>query len=277
MMSYRNILPGFGNPPDGPPPPELDWDTFLGPAPLRPYNPNRGLYHFRWFWDYSGGQMTNLGQHSLDLVDWFFGPLPLQAVASYGGRYALQDNGETPDTQDALFSFPNFTAVWSHREVSKGPPLTAYVEFCGTKGTLGLTRNGFVVTPDRQIDPASAIPQFTGAHPAGGPQRSAEEGPQRFWTTALKDESGSAGDQFVRHARNFVDCVKSRQTPISDLESGCRVATWCHLANLALRRGRPITWDTANGTVAGDAAAAKLLERPYRAPWDGVLQGLLKG
>ncbi len=76
MQSYRNILPGFGNPPDSDPPAELDWDLFLGPAPLRKYNPNRALYHFRWFWDSSGGQMTNLGQHSLDLVDWFLGGSP---------------------------------------------------------------------------------------------------------------------------------------------------------------------------------------------------------
>ena len=58
----RNMSPGFGRPPDGDPPPELDWDMFLGPAPLRRYNPNRAIYHFRWFWDYSGGQMTNLGR-----------------------------------------------------------------------------------------------------------------------------------------------------------------------------------------------------------------------
>ena len=53
--------------------PGLDYDLWLGPAPKRPYNPNRSLYHFRWFWDYSGGQMTNLGQHSLDIVHWFLG------------------------------------------------------------------------------------------------------------------------------------------------------------------------------------------------------------
>src|SRR4051812_26373871 len=60
---FRNVMPGFGNPPDQEPPPELDWEMWLGPAPSRKYNPNRALYHFRWFWDSSGGQMTNLGQH----------------------------------------------------------------------------------------------------------------------------------------------------------------------------------------------------------------------
>ena len=73
MASYRNIMPGFGNPPDGPPPEGLDWDMMLGPAPYHAYNPNRALYHFRWFWDYSGGQMTNLGQHALDIVHWCLG------------------------------------------------------------------------------------------------------------------------------------------------------------------------------------------------------------
>src|SRR5204863_1185491 len=76
---FRNAMPGFGNPPDQDPPPELDWDMLLGPAPYHSYNPNRGIYHFRWFWDYSGGQMTNLGQHSLDLVHWF---LDVQAPKS---------------------------------------------------------------------------------------------------------------------------------------------------------------------------------------------------
>src|SRR5262249_43963109 len=64
MAASRNIMPGFGSPPDGPPPAGLDWDLMLGPAPAHAYNPNRALYHFRWFWDYSGGQMTNLGQHA---------------------------------------------------------------------------------------------------------------------------------------------------------------------------------------------------------------------
>src|SRR5205085_5029449 len=70
---FRNVTPGFGNPPDGAPPPDLDYDLWLGPAPKRAYNPNRALYHFRWFWDYSGGQMTNLGAHSLDTVHWITG------------------------------------------------------------------------------------------------------------------------------------------------------------------------------------------------------------
>ena len=73
LSAVRNVLPGFGNPPDQDPPADLDWDRWLGPAPPRKYNPNRGLYHFRWFWDTAGGQMTNLGTHHLDIVDWVLG------------------------------------------------------------------------------------------------------------------------------------------------------------------------------------------------------------
>src|SRR5437588_7083625 len=91
-----------------------------GPAPRRPYNPNRGIYHFRWFWDYSGGQMTNLGHHALDIVHWYLPVLGPLSVTSIGGRFSLQDNGETPDTQDALIEYPGFTAEWSHREASRG-------------------------------------------------------------------------------------------------------------------------------------------------------------
>src|SRR5687768_1616675 len=99
---FRNVMPGFGNPPDTEPPKELDWDMWLGPAPERRYNPNRAIYHFRWFWDYSGGQMTNLGQHSLDVVHWIFDIKGPRAVTSSGGRFFLKDNGEVPDVQDAI-------------------------------------------------------------------------------------------------------------------------------------------------------------------------------
>src|SRR4029077_28381 len=91
MQAYRNVMPGFGRPADCDPPAELDWNRLLGPAPLRPYNPNRGIYHFRWFWDYSGGQMTNLGHHALDIMHWTLGGTP-SAVTSVGGRWCLTDN-----------------------------------------------------------------------------------------------------------------------------------------------------------------------------------------
>ena len=149
MQAYRNIMPGYGRPADQEPPRELDWDLWLGPAPKRRYNPNRALYHFRWFWDYSGGQMTNLGQHALDIAYWYLGVKGPSSVTSVGGRFCLQDNGETPDTQDVLFEHPGWTAVWSHREACRSAPGTAPLEFFGSRGSLAITRSGFTVTADR--------------------------------------------------------------------------------------------------------------------------------
>src|SRR5262249_25125786 len=161
------------------------WNLFLGPAPLRRYNPNRAIYHFRWFWDYSGGQMTNLGAHALDVVDWCLGVKGPSSVASMGGRFSLQDNGETPDTQDALFAYPGCTAGWSHREAARGTPSTAGMEFFGPKGSLAITRRGFVVTPDRKVTPTNAVPRFAGAHPVGGPVQVQESDPPELWTKAM--------------------------------------------------------------------------------------------
>src|SRR5258706_15453133 len=92
MHYFRNVMPGFGTPADSSPPSDLDYDMWLGPAPKRTYNPNRAIYHFRWFWDYSGGQMTNLGQHSLDIVHWFTGTSGPKSVYSRCGRFFLKDN-----------------------------------------------------------------------------------------------------------------------------------------------------------------------------------------
>ncbi len=276
MWSYRNIMPGFGSPPDGDPPTGLDYDLWLGPAPARLYNANRALYHFRWHWDYSGGQMTNLGQHSLDIVHWYLGTEAPRAVSSSGGRFALKDNGETPDTQVALFEYDGWTASWSCREASRGPGPSSGLEFCGTRGTLTISRKGFAVTPDPEVAPEAVVPRFGGAHPVGGPSGSGVRPSGRMWTDAVEDRSGDEYDQFRRHAGNFLDAIRSRRDPISNLESGHRVATACHLANLSLRLGRKLRWDPDRERIVGDAEADSMLERPYRAPWDAVRDALRK-
>ncbi len=275
MWSYRNIMPGFGSPPDGDPPAGFDYDFWLGPAPKRPYNPNRALYHFRWHWDYSGGQMTNLGQHSLDIVHWFLNANAPKAVASSGGRFALQDNGETPDTQDALFEYDGWTASWSHREASKGSQPPNGLEFCGTKGSLLISRKGFVITPDPEMFEGAAVRRFGGAHPVGGPDSTGDRGSAKNRTEAVSDQSGDEYDQFRRHARGFLEAIRSRRDPISDVESEHRVVTACHLANLSLRLGRKLKWDAKDETIEGDAEAQSMLERPYRAPWDAELRAIV--
>ncbi len=274
MTNVRNVFPGFGSPPDGPPPADLDWDRWLGPAPLRPYSPNRGLYHFRWFWDTSGGQLTNLGAHHLDIVDWVLGLDRLRAVHAVGGRYALQDNGETPDTQDVLFDCGRFSASFAMREAARGEVGGYNLQFHGSRGTLGIDRRGYRVTADADVASTSLIPGIREGHPTGGPVGSPAPVNARPRTDAREDLTGDAGTQYLAHARNFLDCIRSRQTPVSDLASAHRVAVACHLGNLSTRLGRSLRWDSDSKSVPGDAEATATLTRPYRAPWDRELRAL---
>ena len=274
IVFCRNLMPGFGNPPDGPPPPELDWNLFLGPAPMRPYNPNRAIYHFRWFWDYAGGQMTNLGQHSVDTVYWLLGLKGPKSVTSVGGRYFLKDNCETPDVQDVLLEYDRFTVYCQWREcaASAANASMGAVRFCGTRGTMQLTRDFFEIIPDKKENPINVVGRIFGGHPVGGPQVAPEE--PGLWTEPVRDEETTWAEQYVGHVRNFLDCVKSRKQPIADLESSHRVATACHLANISLRTGRKIFWDADKEEIIGDAEAANMLIRPYRKPWDAELRAL---
>lgn len=270
---HRNLMPGFGKPPDQDPPPELDWEMFTGPAPLRPYNPNRGIYQFRWFWDYSGGQMTNWGQHSLDIVHWYLNVKGPTAVYSTGGRWFLEDNCDVPDVQHAILEYPGWSMVISIRECCNGrgsDPLGFY----GTNGSLYVTREGYDVTPDRKIPAINLMPRYEGGHPVGGLVDLPERRPRELRTERIRDTSGDARQQFKLHVRNFLDCIKTGKQPLSDLESGHRVASALHLANISLRLGRQIRWDAEREEILGDPEASQMLARPYRKPWDAELRAL---
>jgi len=232
-----NELPdGIGNPPDCSPPPELDYDMWLGPAPERPYNPNRSHYHFRFFWDYAGGKITDWGTHLIDILHWGMGVDAPLAVSASGGKYVIPDNRETPDTMEAVFDCPGFTLVYSYRGAN-GYPMDGHdygMQFHGTKGTLFIDRSGFKVTPDE--DQCEAI--SSGGSPQNEP-----------------------------NVRNFLDCVKSRARPTCDVEITHRSTTASHLGNIALLTGRKIHWDRDNERIINDEDANRLLCKPYRAPW----------
>lgn len=239
MVFFCNVMPGFGSPLNSDPPPGMYCNLWLGPAHMRRYNKNRSIYHFRWFWDYSGGQITNLGAHEIDVVQWAMGVNGPGAVGSCGGRMALEDNGEAPDTQDAFFEYPGFTMVWSHREASRGRDAGPGLEFFGTKGSMTLSRSGYEVFADMKIAPENQLPEFSG-HPVGGPVRHPEVRPVP-WTEALNERASNS--LLESHVRNFLDCIKSRARPAADVEDGHRTATACHLANISLRLTRKVRWD----------------------------------
>jgi predicted dehydrogenase len=278
MSAYRNIYPGFGKTPVTDPPPGFDYDMWLGPAPKKPYTSHRGIYHFRWFWDYSGGQMTNLGAHIIDQILWIMNVKGPTLVMSTGGRYALEDDGETPDLQDASWVFPGFTLHCAIREAnaSRGDPGQVYL---GTKGTMTMA-GGYQVASEQRIDPVNDIPRFMG-HPAGGPVYT--NTPAKPWIEASAGgvasdaRYGTGGeDTMAMNERDWLDCIKSRKRPFCEVEDGHRVATVCNLANVSLRLGRSVRWDPDKEQVIGDKEAAAACVRPYRAPWDGVLRSIVK-
>jgi len=264
--SFRNITPGFTRPVGEEPLDEKDWQMWLGPAPNTAFDKNRCIYHFRWFWDYSGGQTTNLLSHNIDIAQWAMRAMPSK-VASFGGRYSLKGFGETPDVMETILEYPGFILNWSDSEISasrRGGSL----EFLGTKGMLRLERSGFEIFPDPEIPAEDQIPRFT-------EPRIVAAAPKLRIEAMKKDGYEQVRDQFVPHVRNFLESIKSRRQPVSDVEGGHKTSIACHLANIAMKVGRTVRWDDAKEEIVGDREASKMLVKEYRAPWDRELKAVL--
>jgi predicted dehydrogenase len=212
----------------------LDWNMWLGPAKEVPFDPFRCIYNFRWFRDYSGGQMTNWG--------WIVNEPAPSTVSGAGGRFALTDGGETPDIQQVTYRFNKTVVTWTTSEAGEGDPLT--LNIYGTKGMMTLLRSGFQIKPETMAKPGSK---------------------ERLPLMDAMEVKGV--DLNVPHVRNFLDCVKSRQKPNADVEEGHRTAVMCHLGNISTRLGRTLAWDAAQERITGDAEANQWLMKPYRAPW----------
>jgi predicted dehydrogenase len=242
---------GIGNPPDGDPPPGLDWDLWLGPAPARPFNANRfgvspkAWSYFRYFWDYAGGMMTDWGVHLIDIVQWAMDVEAPLSVSAVGGKFCLTDNRETPDTIVATYTYPSFVMTYENR-TTNGRPQNGHgygIEFYGTDGTLFVDRSGYEITPETRREDGADVARS-----------------EPLSRTSTPDNP--------THARNFVDCVKSRTAPICDIEIGHRSSSAAILGNLAYRSGATLTWDAkAERVTNGNERAAALVSREYRAPW----------
>jgi predicted dehydrogenase len=269
--NYGNQSPyGCGNHPDSAPPAGLDWDFYLGPAPKVPFNTNRFIWNFRWFWDYAGGMMTDWGVHLIDIAQWAMDVTAPTSVTAAGGKYVIQDNRDTPDTIQALYEYPGFVLTYSNRVLNaRANNGHGYgIEFYGTDGTLFLDRSGYEIIPE--TTGVLELPQPWHAKEVEQVEAEQRKEWKRSWKARQPRTAVAAGetsDQNLSHTRNFLDCVKSRQKPISDAETGHRSTSACLLANVSLRSGRKITWNGATETIEGDADAAKYLTREYRAPW----------
>ncbi|MCU1258280.1 MAG: gfo/Idh/MocA family oxidoreductase [Bryobacterales bacterium] len=234
---------GIGNPANSPVPPGLNWDLWQGPAPARPFNPNRfGVYpnaysYFRFFWDYAGGQLTDSGVHMLDIVQMAFQErMPLAATA-LGGKFWFQDDTETPDTLQVTYEYPGFLATWEHRsnntEATKSRLMG--VSFHGTLGTVYVDRTLCRLTPEA----GSGIPPF---------------------------EMARVSDPHLLHWANFIDCVRTRKRPNSDIETCVRSSATSILGNVSYRSKLRTDWDEARRTVA-QPEARRLLAPHSRPEW----------
>jgi predicted dehydrogenase len=221
----------------------VDYDMWLGPSPKTPFNANRFHGSWRLFWNQGGGLMTDWGVHLLDIPLWAMKVTTPKAVSSYGGIYAYPDNAvETADTQSVIYDFGNFLLEWDHNAgISKGLYGKSYgVAFIGTNGTLVANREGWEVMAE------------------------SENG-----TTKIESMSLQAPDKedHLKHVTNFIDCIKSRATPVCDVVCGKNSAVLAHMGNIAYRTGNKLVWSPEKKMFLKDDRANELIKPTYRTPW----------
>jgi predicted dehydrogenase len=238
----------IGHVPDSEAPKGFDYDTWLGPAPLRPFNSRRFHGSWRWFFDYGTGDLGNDGVHRLDVARWALESaiagegkpapgFPAQ-VAALGGKYYFDDDQEWPDTLMVTCSYAAGYLLTYEMRIWTPYPLHEESE-----GALVYGDNGYVVIGNsrwRAFDPKGKL---------------------------VREEKRPTPD--MAHARNFLDCMRSRKAPAADLATvGQPSSLLCHLGNAAWRAGRTLQWDPGTGTFKNDAEANKFITRPeYRKPW----------
>ena len=241
---------GKGNPPDGETPAGLDWDMWLGPAPKVPFNQNRwgvdgrNYPTFRYFWDYAGGEMTDWGVHYIDPIHQFMGEPLVQSVTALGGRFWIQDNLQTADTMSASFQYPKFMMNYELRQSCPVPLLgqAGASAVMGTEAYVVVTRSGCWLAPSSRASKVDAVEYQAPRRPPGAPPEPSD------------------------HWKNFLECVKSRATPVAEIEWLVRASASCLLANVSMRAKTRVDLDEKTFTVR-QAEALPFTRVDYRAPW----------
>lgn len=234
----RNI----GHKPDEPVPPGIDYDTWTGPLPLMPFNRNRFHSTVNWHWHYGSGDIGNDGVHELDIARRALGVQLPTKISGMGRKLYFDDDQQTPDTMNITYEYPDKVLMYEQRLWNP-----YQLEDC---------ENGVAVYGDR------AVAQF-------GHFRGHE------WGFRVIDEKGKVihtveqdkSSVDIPHARNFLDCVRSRQRPRVDIEEGHWATTLAHLGNIVARTGRAIEFDPKSESIPGDPEANRLVRRTYRPHW----------
>lgn len=253
---------GMGKPADSAPPPGLDWDMWLGPARKVPYNRNRCLYRFRWFLEYSGGQLTNFGTHFIDIIQWALGQDAPKSVTAIGGNFAVRDNREIPDTMEVIWEYDGCMVTFSQYNANSaaGNPRGANIEFRGTLGTLYAHYGRCTIDPQRIRYREIPFKDPTDRKGSNGQYGALK-------ASGLEKEEIKGGAPTVDHVRNWVECVKARKECNAPVEVGHRSTSATLIGNIALKRHRQLQWDAKAERFTNDDKANDMLSYEYRKPW----------
>lgn len=244
------------NPADRPPPENLDYDFWTGPAPMLPFC---GLQHprkWRAFMEYGNGIVGDMCVHMLDMVRWMLDLDWPKRVTSSGGIYVDKaSRANISDTQTATFEFDELDVVWTHRSWGNAPdpdyPWAAMIY--GEKGTLKLDVHKYEFIPrgNGEILRGEALFEYDKF-----PEDETEKDLERHVASAVRG-----------HMLDWLAAIERRGRPVADIEQGHISSASCILANLSMRLERTLAWDPVAHRVVDDAQANQLLERPYREPW----------
>jgi predicted dehydrogenase len=248
VKTWANVSYGrdFKVKPDGPVPAGVDYTMWLGPAPARPFNPNRFHGSFRYFWDYAGGLMTDWGVHMIDMALAGMNVAAPKSVSVNGGKFGYPDDAaETPDTIEAIFDYGDFNMTWSH---SQGTGRGLYnldigepgVAFIGNDATLVANRLRREIYPE--VDNGKFV--IDGLPPA---------------------YNKNIGVNY--HTGNFLECIRSRKQPNSTIEIGRNAALVAQLGNIAYKTGSKIYWDESANKILDNEKANDLLRAKYHNEW----------
>lgn len=231
----------IGHKPDAPVPPGVDYDTWVGPAEWMPFNENRFHYNWHWCWDFGTGDVGNDGAHQMDQARWALGVDYPTEVSGVGRKLFFEDDQITPDTVVATFAYPGKLLMFEMRiwNPYKMEGVDNGIAVYGSEGMMQIGR----------WDDGSSFKLFDRAGKV-------------IQSGARDRERGGES-----HVANFVRCVRSRQKPNAEIETGYISALHCHLANIVARTGRTLKFDAKTQSFAHDVEANALLGRKYRRHW----------
>lgn len=260
-VAYVDVHSYFGAagnfPPTAPPPEYLDWETYVGPAAWREYNPGLHPRGWRSAREFSNGQMGDLCVHFFDVVRYFLDLRWPRSIAASGGGLMRDKNStiNTPDTQTALFDFGDVEVVWNQRNWGENPdPKYAWgATLYGDKGTLKLSVQSYDFKPHGKGEAAHG--EFL------------DEKDKYPEDLQHKETEIFAAPATRRHMENFLSARRDGKRPVSDIEEGYISTACCILGNLSMELGRSLKWDSEAGRVVADEEANRRLCRVYRDKW----------